>query len=70
MKYAQQLFTKVREKRYPSLLNDPDIFEQRQENNISEKGISPELLALWDDVQKEKDNQDQNSLHLWIVMSI
>ena len=61
MKYAQQLFTKVREKRYPSLINDPDILEERQENNISEKGISPELLALWDDVQKEKDNQDQNS---------
>ena len=61
MKYAQQLFTKVREKRYPSLFNDPDILEERQENNISEKGISPELLALWDDVQKEKDNQDQNS---------
>ena len=62
MKYAQQLFTKVREKRYPSLLNDHDILvDERLENNISVKGISPELLALWDDVKKDKESQNQNS---------
>ena len=60
MKYAQQLFTKVREKRYPSLLDNSDILAESLEDNISEKGISPELLALWDDVQKEKDNQREN----------
>ena len=61
MKYAQQLFTKVREKRYPSFFDSPDIRGEALEDNISEKGISPELLALWDDVQKEKDDQNQNS---------
>jgi len=60
VKYAQQLFTKVREKRYPSFFDGPDIRGEALEDNISEKGISPELLALWDDVQKEKDDQNQN----------
>ena len=61
VRYAQQLFTKVREKRYPSFFDSPDIRGEALEDNISEKGISPELLALWDDVQKEKDDQSQKS---------
>jgi len=61
VRYAQQLFTKVREKRYPSLLTEHELLREAQGDHISEKGISPELLALWEDVQKENESQSPNS---------
>ena len=54
-----------------------DVLRGESAENVSEKGISPELLALWDEVDKEQKNnkrqeggQDSRSMtqfndHLW-----
>ena len=61
--YAQQLFTKVREKRYPAsdqgiMESNEDILRSDLDETVSKKGISPELLALWDEVDKEQRSQN------------
>ena len=67
VQYAQQLFSKIREKRYPSYIEDfeqqvvmdsgLDVVRGESGENVSEKGISPELLALWDEVDKEQQDK-------------
>ena len=64
VKFALQLFTKIRFKRYPIYNGNPfsengvefnrAIFEKAMEDDLLPKGISPELLALWDEVESEK----------------
>ena len=68
VKYAQQLFTKLREKRYPQFNVDPfsgkiiefrrDVLEGANDEGMFAKGISPELLSLWDEVKKVQNEKE------------
>ena len=42
-------------------MTEHELLREAQGDHISEKGISPELLALWEDVQKENESQSPNS---------
>ena len=42
-------------------MTEHELLSEAQGDHISEKGISPELLALWEDVQKENESQSPNS---------
>ena len=41
--------------------SDDDLSENKRDESMIEKGISPELLALWDEVEKDKRAQKSDT---------